>query len=108
MLAEQWRASNVRSEVGELDRAAYGQIGAALLVRDLDNGTARAQRRVIRNFLHAQHGRAGNAEWPQFIDCLVLSFVGKPLLNVSEDLEDVGLTCARRGIGWIVNPLRFT
>lgn len=94
----------VGGEVGELDRASDGQVGAALLVLHLHDGAALAQRRVVSNFLHAQHRGARDPVLAQDVDGLVLGLVRQPLLGLGEDVEDVRLAGLGGGVSGVVFP----
>src|SRR5271163_1432996 len=68
MLAQQRSAGDLRREVGELDRAADGEILAAFLFLDLDDSAAGPQRRIVFDFLHRQDRSAWHLELAQDVD----------------------------------------
>src|SRR6266478_3547777 len=106
MLAEQRRAGNLRGEARELDGATDSEVRAALLLLHLDHAAAGAQRRIVGDLPHGQHRRTWHFEFAQDFDRLELGLVGEPRLDLLEDVEDVRLACARRGVGRIVLPFR--
>src|SRR5690606_37618539 len=107
VFAEQRRALDFRRQVRKLDRAAHGQILAARLVLDLDDGTRLAQRRVLGDLLHGEHRCARNVELAQDVDGLELGLVGEPRLDIGKDVEDLVLARLGRVVGGIVYPFRL-
>src|SRR6266478_915224 len=107
VLAQQRGSGNRGREAGELDRAADRKVAAALLLLHLDHGAAGAQGRIVGNFLHGKHRRAGHLELAQDVDRLELGLVGQPLLDLCKDIEDVGLAGAGSGVYRIFRPFRL-
>src|SRR5437773_817990 len=108
VLAQQRGSGNLGREAGELDRAADRQVAAALLLLHFDYTAAGAQGRIVGNFLHGKHRRAGHLELAQDVDRLELGLVGQPLLDLCKDTEDVRLARADSGVGRIFHPFRLT
>src|SRR5467141_2287193 len=107
VLAQERRALDLGREGGKLHRAADGPVRAAHLVRDLDDGPNALQERVVLDFLHGQHRRAWHVELAKVVDGLVLGLVREELLDIREDLEDVGLSCLGRGVLRVLRPFRM-
>jgi len=79
VLARQRGSGNLGREARELDRAADRKVAAAVLLLHLDHAAAGAQGRIVGNFLHGEHRRAGHLELAQDVDRLELGLVGQPL-----------------------------
>src|SRR5579885_1150482 len=104
VLAEQRRAGDFGREGGKFDRTADRQVLAALFLIDFNDGAAGAQRWIAGNFLHRQHGSAGNFELAQNLDRLELGLVRKPLLDLRENFKDARLPRLRRRVMGILRP----
>ncbi len=107
VLAQERRALDLGREGRKLHRAADGPVRAAHLVRDLDDGPDALQERVVFDFLHGQHRRARHLELAKVVDGLVLGLVREKLLDLREDIEDVGLSRIGRGVLRIGRPFRM-
>jgi hypothetical protein len=82
---------DVRGVVGEVHRAADGQVLAPQFLIHLDNGAAGAQGGMVGHLFYEKNGRAGHVVRAQDVNSFVLGPVGQPFLDVGEDFEDVGL-----------------
>jgi len=95
VLAQERRALDLRREFRKLHRATDRPVRAAHLVRDRDDGPDALQKLVVLEFLHGQHRRARHLELAKVGDGLVLGLVREELLDIGEDIEDVGLSNRR-------------
>src|SRR5260221_10709920 len=107
VLAQEGRALDLGRKGRKLHRAADGPVRAARLVRNLDDGPDALQERVVLDFLHGQHRRAWHLELAKVVDGLVLGLVREELLDIREDLEDVGLSRLGRGVLRVLRPFRM-
>ena len=92
---------------GELNRAADGQVVAPQLLLHFNHSAARAQSGIIGDFLHREHRSAWHPGLAQHLHRLKLGLVGKPLLDLGKNIEDMGLARAGSAVSGIVDPFRM-